>query len=92
MELNEAPLPTSLRLERCAVEHNERAGIASFGAHIALGARQVDCNAIALNGETQATMASDFLDLGSNLCGCAAELSLCQVLTSGLSPPDPIGP
>ncbi len=83
---------TSLRLERCLIGHNDRAGIANFGAQVVLGTSQLDCNAIALNGETYLGTPDQFEDLGSNLCGCESELTVCKSLSTGLSPPEPFGP
>ncbi|RLB63965.1 MAG: hypothetical protein DRI90_05725 [Deltaproteobacteria bacterium] len=88
----EGTAPTSLRLERCWIGQNDRAGIASFGAPTIIGATQFDCNAIALNGENHAGASYAFSDLGSNLCGCEQEVTVCQVLSTGLSPPEPLGP
>ena len=74
------------------VEQNDRAGIASFGSPVALGASLVGCNVIALHGETYADTPYVFEDLGANLCGWGALSPDGKVLSTGSNPPEPIGP
>ena len=91
LQTSQGAMATSLQLERCRVEHNVRAGIASFGAEVALGSSLIGCNALDLAGEPYETRAFELTDLGGNLCGCSAPLGDCQVASTGLLPPDPLG-
>jgi len=78
---------TSSRIERVA-----RAGVASFSSHVRLGASLLECNLIALNGESGTEVASTFEDLSGNSCGCADQRDVCKVLSQTLQPPQPIAP
>lgn len=84
-------VPTSLELTRGTVRGNARAGIGSFGASVAVGESLLDCNAIQLDGEEIQGEAFQFEDRGGNVCLCGDMSEQCQVLTSGLRPPSPVG-
>ncbi|RLB54519.1 MAG: hypothetical protein DRI90_20180, partial [Deltaproteobacteria bacterium] len=81
---------TNLSLQRCLIRDSARAGIASFGATIALANSALDCNPISLAGEPFLDQPFAISDSGGNACGCASETVLCQVLSTGLTPPDPL--
>ncbi|MBW2459278.1 MAG: hypothetical protein JRI68_32580 [Deltaproteobacteria bacterium] len=80
----------SLRLDRCLIEDSARAAVATFGATIELGGSRLECNPIDLNGEIVFDEPFGLSDLGGNLCGCDGQAASCQVLSSGLSAPEPM--
>lgn len=88
VELVSSTLPTSGTILRSLVESNDRAGIASFGAHARLEASVVRCNGIDLVGE-ELNQPYVFDDAGGNLCDCDGAMP-CRVLSSNLSPPTPL--
>ena len=49
---------------------------------------EVLCTSIALNGESHVAEFA-FSDLGGNLCACDELVAQCQVLSTGLVPPEP---
>jgi hypothetical protein len=68
----------------------ERAGIANFGAVVAIDSVWIDCGAFPLNGEASRTgVPYEFNVSGDNRCTCADLVTECRVLSSGLAPPDP---
>jgi len=69
------------------IENNARAGIASFGSHIALSTTLLECNAIHLDGEVFENIAAVFENGGAVACGCADVPTTCAVRSSNLSPP-----
>lgn len=73
-------------------EGSARAGISSFGAAVEIGSTTLECNSIHLDGEQYRGNDFSFDDLGGNACGCAGAPVVCQVLSSGLAPPEPISP
>jgi hypothetical protein len=77
--------PVAIDLVRSIVEDNERVGLGSFGADIAVADSVIGCNAIALNAEEGGVIS----DLGGNDCGCAKGAS-CKVLSNSLEPPAPV--
>lgn len=79
--------PASCSIDGSHIESSARAGVASFGASLALGMTMVECNPIALNGEE--LNGSDFVfeDRGGNACGCADASDTCIVLSANLEPP-----
>jgi hypothetical protein len=64
-----------------------RAGVVSFGADIALGASVLHCNLIDLCAQHFLASEPSFVDLGDNMCGCGAETTACQLISSNLEPP-----
>jgi hypothetical protein len=72
------------------VEGSARAGIANFGGAITLGTTKLECNAIQLDGESLAGLDFSFDDTGGSACGCSGATVVCQILSSGLAPPEPI--
>jgi hypothetical protein len=83
--------PMSVSLDRVTVTDAARAGIAAFAAEIGLTDSTLECNPIDINGEHSDV--GDFVveDRGGNTCGCGGEASPdCKVLSTGLSPPDPL--
>jgi hypothetical protein len=82
--------PTVLELSRASITDNARAGIANFGATVTVGAADLRCNAVDVDGERAAGLDFVFEDLGGNTCGCEAGPDHCQVMSSGLLPPAPV--
>jgi hypothetical protein len=72
------------------IETSTRAGIASFGGTLTLSSTTFECNTIHLDGETFAMRPYNFTDGGNNTCGCADQPVTCAVLSSNLTPPDPL--
>jgi hypothetical protein len=72
------------------VEGSARAGIANFGGAVTLGTTKLECNSIHLDGESMAGVAFTFDDAGGSACGCSGSSVVCQILSSGLAPPEPI--
>jgi len=79
-------------LSGCTLTQSERAGIASFGAAVAVSNTTFECNPVDMNGQDGDASPYSFEDLGGNHCGCGEEQHTCQVLSSEMSPPDPMGP
>jgi hypothetical protein len=80
----------SATLDSLRIEANARAGIANFGAAVAMRNTILACNAIDLDGEPVGTLSFAFEDQGGNGCGCAGAPSQCQVSTAALEPPGPV--
>jgi len=80
----------SVSLDHCLVADSARAGLASFGAGMTLANTALECNPIAMAGEAFYDQPYDWSDGGSNRCACAGAVSQCQVLSTGLVPPDPL--
>jgi len=83
--------PSEVTVMASRFEHSPRAGIANFGSHARFQGTAVACNAFALDAETFGGPPA-FEDVGGNACGCEPELGDCQIVTSDLAPPDPVGP
>jgi hypothetical protein len=73
------------------ITNSARAGITNFGGLLELGFNKLECNPIALDGETYLGSAPGFIDDGEddNTCGCGGTTVTCQVLSSGLAAPTP---
>jgi hypothetical protein len=82
--------PASLQLGNSSIEDNARAGLSLFGAAASVENTSFSCNTFHFNGENRDEVTFDFVNLGGNECGCMGELVECQLLSSGLEPPDPI--
>ncbi|MBW2457300.1 MAG: hypothetical protein JRI68_22520 [Deltaproteobacteria bacterium] len=82
--------PTVLAISECIVEQNARAGVATFGAVVSLGSSTLECNTIHLDGEAFESFVYDLSDGGGNACGCAGQEVTCAVLSSNLTPPNPM--
>jgi hypothetical protein len=74
------------------IEATTRAGIASFGATVSLGGTTLECAAIPLDRETLGAFDPAFTDVGGNACGCSGAAITCQILSSGLAPPERVSP
>jgi hypothetical protein len=86
-------LATTAGVSGAFVQNSARAGISSFGAQVNLDTTSFDCNGIDLDGEMQGSVAYGFdLSGGGDVCGCDGGTGDCQVLSSGLSPPQSVGP
>jgi len=82
-------IPTSGRVTNSRVDRNARAGIANFGARVAIGTSSVACNVIDLVGEASAGLPFVYEDLGGTTCGCEP-LGSCAARSVGLSPPEQV--
>ena len=79
--------PLVANVEGLVVEDVARAGLASFGADVALSNLLSSCNPIHLNGEPNFEgLPYSYAVSGENACGCEV-LEECKVLSSGISPP-----
>jgi hypothetical protein len=82
----------SATLTGCHVEHNARAGLASFSAKATVASTGFACNLFDLNGESYEKGAAPmFSDAGGNTCGCG-EPTACKVLSATLVAPSPLAP
>lgn len=79
-------------LSRCRIESSTRAAVAAFGSAVQVGETTMECNAIDLTGDEGPEGTFDFEDLGGNVCGCGVEELPCTVLSSVLTPPEPLAP
>jgi hypothetical protein len=84
------PLPADAIVTTSRAEANARAGLAAFGAHVALGGSALACNAFELDGENAVDLPNAFDNLGGNGCGCPAPTGECVARSSGLAPPEAI--
>ena len=83
-----------------AIADSARAGISSFQSHITLSGVIFDCNLFHVAGENGGIDGSvcssvdkfSYNDLGGNQCGCGGTEVVCQVVSPGLEPPEPIPP
>jgi hypothetical protein len=84
--------PASVGITASRIEASARAGLSSFGGAVTLGSSTLECDAIALDGETFGGSSASFVDQGGNVCGCSGTPAVCQILSSGLAPPESVGP
>ncbi len=84
------PFETRATVSNTRVSASARAGVGNFGGRVELGATQLECNGIQLAGEHNGPVDYAFQDLGDNACGCDAQSTACQVLSSNLEPPPPL--
>jgi len=82
--------PAATKLTAVLVDDSARAGVANFGTHVSLADSHIRCASVALNGEPLVDNDFAFDDAGGNLCGCPWADGACKVLSSGLTPPDPL--
>jgi hypothetical protein len=80
--------PATATVTASRIEKSARAGVSNFGASLTMGSTTLDCDAIALDGETSSAGSPSFVDDGANACGCSGASSVCQVLSNGLAPPE----
>ncbi|RLB65496.1 MAG: hypothetical protein DRI90_01900 [Deltaproteobacteria bacterium] len=76
-----------LSIDRSAISHAARAGIANFSAVVAISGCALSCNPIDLDGETLDGPFT-FDNGGMNACFCSDDVLLCKVLTSNLQAPE----
>ncbi len=86
-----AGLVTAVTLSDNLIEQSERAGLTVFGTSVHIGGNRFFCNVIHLNGEEWFGDPYAVTDLGGNVCGCNGSAVTCKVLSTGLSPPEPLG-
>jgi len=79
--------PASAIVTNTRIDHNVRAGIASFGASVTLGGTELTCNSINLSGQSLEGGDFVFEDLGGNACGCDALVDSCTLVGATLEPP-----
>jgi hypothetical protein len=84
--------PAAATLMSTRVAESARAGLASFGAQVALGGNAFVCHAFALNGELYNDQPYAFEDLGHNGCGCPDPDEPCKAVSSNLAPPPALEP
>ena len=80
----------TLALAGSRIEASVRAGLSVFSATATVGSATVECNAFDVDGEA-ASGPFALTDEGGNVCGCGGARSACQVVSSNLSAPAPIG-
>jgi hypothetical protein len=84
------PIPASAKITRAHVEGSARAGVANFGAHVAIGTSRLLCNVFDLEGETSEDSPFSFEELGELSCGCPEADGRCVALSTGIQSPAPI--
>jgi hypothetical protein len=85
-------VPTNVFLDASTIEDSARAGLSNFGAFVSLGATAVRCAAFELEGEKWDGSEFRFEDRGGNACGCPTADQVCEAVSAGLEPPEPIPP
>jgi len=79
------------QLSTLHIDGNARAGMSVFGASATLAATRIGCQPIALDREDGSDGTSGSYALDPTVqCACGAPSDRCQVLSSGLSPPEPL--
>ena len=68
-----------------------RAAVSNFGAYVSLESNQFLCQGFDLQGEPYSGDDFTFDDFGDNWCGCGAPQGPCQVISSQVGPPPPVG-
>jgi hypothetical protein len=80
--------PSSAVVSRSRVQQSARAGLSDFGADVKLDTTTFECDAIQLDGEAYGSAPYSLQDLGGDICGCSGTPVVCQILSSGLAPPE----
>lgn len=75
-----------------SIDSNARAGIANFGAAVAIESSAVTCNGFDIEGEEHFGYAFTFAKNESNTCGCEDSAEVCHAVSAGISPPAPLDP
>jgi hypothetical protein len=83
--------PAHIELSRTMVRQSNRAGVSNFASSVVIRDTTLECNPIQLDAEKLIGIEATFEDGGGNVCGCEGELESCQVLSSSLVPPEPLG-
>jgi hypothetical protein len=73
------------------IGYSHRAAVSNFGSYVAIGDSRFRCQALDLNGESYHGSSFEFDDLENNLCGCPIANSPCELRSSSLEPPPPVG-
>jgi hypothetical protein len=91
--LTDNELPASAFVSRTRIETSARAGILAYSGNATVTGSTLECNPIPLDGEDFAgsPLIASLTDGGGNVCGCNGQSAPCQVVSSGLEPPTPIG-
>ena len=79
-------------VQRCRIATSARAAIHTHGGTIALQDSSMECSPLYLNSQDAESVAGVLNDNGGNLCGCGTELGECQVTSTEIEPPQPLGP
>lgn len=79
--------PGSVSIHNVRVEASARAGVTNFGSFATLSAVVLECNPIAIDGETAAGRPYSFEEAGDVVCGCDGTEDACLVQSSMLTPP-----
>lgn len=80
--------PASGSIDRARIAAAERAGVVAFSGEVSLTRAALECNRIAIDGETPYGPFA-IQDDGGNACWCGAEAGECRVSTSSLEAPSP---
>lgn len=79
--------PATVEIESVELLSNARAGVANFGASVAVRRATIDCNAFHLSADPYEGQPASFEDGGDNACGCSGEAAPCKALSASLTPP-----
>jgi hypothetical protein len=82
----------SVTIEYSRIQTSARVALSSFGAIVSVSNTRFECNPIDLDAETFDIFTGELLDQGGNSCGCEADDIICRILSTGLTPPDPLPP
>jgi len=81
--------PAAATIENSFVDDSARAGIANFGAFVALSGTHLRCAAIAIAADPYDGMDFELEDRGNNRCGCPNAEDPCAASSVNLMPPSP---
>ncbi len=79
-------------VKHCRVANSARAAVHTHGGTIALQDSSMECSPIYLNSQDAESFTGALNDNGGNRCGCGPELGECQVMSTEIEPPGPLGP
>jgi hypothetical protein len=82
--------PASATIIDSLIDRSHRAGLANFGAALALADSLLDCSAIDIASEPLDGTQPQFDDQGDNRCGCSKEHTECRAVSTGIEPPNPV--
>lgn len=80
-----------MSLRRSRIENSQRAGLSSFGGHVALESTEIVCSGFDIDVESHGGNEASF-DMGEGVaCGCTEASDVCNAVSAGLMPPEPVG-
>lgn len=86
-------IPATMVVDGGLISDGDRAGLASFGADLAVGTTHLTCHDFDLTADAYADSEGAFTDMGNNLCGCPTPEEPCHLAKVGLQPPgSPVPP